>query len=185
MKSGQRKRAKEILLKMTEEQILDKSRHIGLKISKFLADLIPNSNDQMVVGVFSPIRGEVKWYEGLDKKLDLQFAAAHVTNQTDMEFHTVDLELIKSGEIGFKIRDEYKNIAVVPKVMLIPGLAFTKECERLGRGGGYYDRFLEIFPGLKIGLCFEEQIFDEIVTEDTDVTLDMIITDKNIYKKDK
>ncbi|MFT7184047.1 MAG: 5-formyltetrahydrofolate cyclo-ligase [Oceanicoccus sp.] len=67
-------------------------------------------------------------------------------------------------------------------VIIAPGVAFTKEGARLGMGKGFYDRFMRNYTGLKIGLAYEEQIIEEIPTEDHDVQMDMIITNENIYR---
>ncbi len=53
---------------------------------------------------------------------------------------------------------------------------------RLGYGGGYYDRFLSKTNAYKIGLCYNFQLFKaELTTEKTDIKMDMIITDSNVY----
>ncbi len=45
---------------------------------------------------------------------------------------------------------------------LVPGVAFTREGDRIGYGGGYYDRFLSSFPGETVGLAFDVQLADWI-----------------------
>jgi 5-formyltetrahydrofolate cyclo-ligase len=61
-------------------------------------------------------------------------------------------------------------------VIIVPGLGFTKSGKRLGRGGGYYDRFLAQHPeARKVGVCFKEQILDDLPTESHDVRMDQII----------
>ena len=67
-------------------------------------------------------------------------------------------------------------------VILVPLVAFDNKCNRLGHGKGYYDRFLTNKKGLKIGLAYEIQRFDDIPTEKNDIKLDYIITESNIYK---
>lgn len=64
-------------------------------------------------------------------------------------------------------------------VVLVPGLAFTRDGRRLGQGGGFYDRFL---PRLRpdcvtIGVCFAEQIVDDLTTEPHDRIVDRVVTD--------
>ena len=64
-------------------------------------------------------------------------------------------------------------------VVLVPGLAYTRDGRRLGQGGGFYDRFL---PRLRsdcvtIGVCFVEQIVDDLATEPHDRIVDVVITD--------
>ncbi len=58
---------------------------------------------------------------------------------------------------------------------VIPGVAFDKSGNRVGRGRGYYDRFLSDFTGYKIGLCFDFQLVDSIPTEKFDIKMDRII----------
>lgn len=66
------------------------------------------------------------------------------------------------------------------ELFFIPGLAFGAGCERLGRGGGYFDRFLMSSRGLKVGLAYEFQIFDSLPVQKHDVRMNMIITNKRI-----
>lgn len=67
-------------------------------------------------------------------------------------------------------------------IVIVPGLSFDKGKNRLGFGGGYYDKFLSNINSLKIGICYEEQIYESILpTDQTDIKMDVIITDKNIY----
>jgi 5-formyltetrahydrofolate cyclo-ligase len=67
----------------------------------------------------------------------------------------------------------------VVDVVVVPGVAFTAGGERLGQGGGWYDRFLcRVGPGaLSVGVCFAEQIVDELPVEEHDVRLDRVVTD--------
>lgn len=66
-------------------------------------------------------------------------------------------------------------------VILVPCLGFTKQKDRLGQGGGYYDRYLKDCNALKIGIAFEVQKIEEDISEAHDIPLDMIITEKNTY----
>ncbi|MBE6266674.1 MAG: 5-formyltetrahydrofolate cyclo-ligase [Prevotella ruminicola] len=63
-------------------------------------------------------------------------------------------------------------------VVLVPGMAFDGEGNRLGRGKGYYDRFLKSLttprPKL-IGVCFDFQKVDMVPTEPTDVKVDVVV----------
>jgi 5-formyltetrahydrofolate cyclo-ligase len=61
-------------------------------------------------------------------------------------------------------------------LMLVPGSAFTTEGDRVGRGGGFYDRYLGLFgANIKtVGICFSEQLFDTLPTEEHDIRLDKI-----------
>ncbi len=64
-------------------------------------------------------------------------------------------------------------------LICVPGLAFTEAGMRLGRGGGFYDRFLRrLRPGaLKIGVCFKAQLVPEIPHEPHDIAVDRVVTE--------
>ena len=60
---------------------------------------------------------------------------------------------------------------------LIPGVAFDTECHRLCRGGGFYDRLLERYPGgVTVGVCRDNQILDSVPTDEWDAVLQAILT---------
>lgn len=62
---------------------------------------------------------------------------------------------------------------------LVPGMAFDRHGHRLGRGKGYYDRFLsQAKDCYKIGVCFPFQLVDEVPTDEHDVRMDEVITQK-------
>lgn len=63
-------------------------------------------------------------------------------------------------------------------IILVPGLGFDVSCRRLGRGQGYFDRFLGQIKGYKIGLCFQEQMCTSIPVDKHDVPMDVVMTGK-------
>lgn len=69
-------------------------------------------------------------------------------------------------------------------VTVLPLLAADKKGNRLGYGGGYYDRFLKDTPCLKIGYCYDFQVTDKPFTfvQAHDVRLDWLVTDKRIIR---
>ena len=69
------------------------------------------------------------------------------------------------------------------QLILVPGVAFDPQCGRLGRGMGFYDRFLKKTPEntLKIGLAFDLQIFDAIPMSDNDLFVDVVVTENHLY----
>ena len=62
-----------------------------------------------------------------------------------------------------------------PCYALIPGLAFDAQGHRLGRGKGYYDRFLTSFKGKTIGVCFDFQKVAEVPVDAHDVAVDRVV----------
>ena len=66
-------------------------------------------------------------------------------------------------------------------IAIVPGMAFDRQGHRLGRGKGYYDRFLSQIPNIyKIGVCFPFQMLESIPSESTDVVMDEVITSLNL-----
>jgi len=57
---------------------------------------------------------------------------------------------------------------------IIPGVAFDKSNNRLGRGKGFYDKILNGINAVKVGVCFEFQIFKRIPIETTDIPMDRV-----------
>ncbi len=69
-------------------------------------------------------------------------------------------------------------------VVLVPGLAFTSTGKRLGRGAGFYDRFLGRFPhALRLGIGFEDQLTQTLPTDSWDQDLDVVMTDRAVYER--
>ena len=82
------------------------------------------------------------------------------------------------GDGFFGIKEPVNPVEFKGKIDLtvVPGLAFSKEGHRIGYGKGYYDRFLEINDTYKVGLTFDELLFDEIPAEPHDIRVNKIIT---------
>ena len=72
-------------------------------------------------------------------------------------------------------------------VVIVPAVAYDKNCYRLGYGGGFYDRFLENLrkDAVTIGIAFDLQIFDEVPKEAHDAQLDYIVTESRILTPNK
>jgi len=70
----------------------------------------------------------------------------------------------------------------VPTLWLVPGIAFSENCDRLGRGGGYYDRLLAKFAGgVAVGVAWELQLCRQLPVSVLDCPMSLVVTEKNIY----
>ena len=68
-------------------------------------------------------------------------------------------------------------------IIIVPGSVFDKKGNRIGYGGGFYDRFLAKQQGLySIGLAYACQMTDEIPADTWDRSVDMVITDEETYQ---
>ena len=73
-------------------------------------------------------------------------------------------------------------VSVVPDILFVPLIGFTADGERLGQGGGHYDRWLEEHPDrMTIGLAWDVQLCDDLPVEPHDVALDAVVTPTRIY----
>ena len=63
-------------------------------------------------------------------------------------------------------------------LVIVPGMAFNRQGDRLGRGKGYYDKILkEASAAWKIGVCFDFQLVEELPVEAHDVRMDCVMCD--------
>jgi 5-formyltetrahydrofolate cyclo-ligase len=71
-----------------------------------------------------------------------------------------------------------------PDVVIVPGLAFTAAGDRLGQGGGWYDRFLATVRSdcVSIGVCFDGQLLDTLPVEVHDVAVDHVVTERGVAR---
>lgn len=77
-------------------------------------------------------------------------------------------------------RADFRHIDIA----VIPGVGFDRRLYRVGYGKGYYDRLLgAVRPGKSVGFAFECQLFDAFDFEPHDVPVDVLVTEKNIYRR--
>ena len=65
---------------------------------------------------------------------------------------------------------------------IVPALAYDAKKNRIGYGGGFYDRYLENFEGIAVGLCRADFLFESLPCEDFDLPVDIVITEKGLIK---
>lgn len=109
-------------------------------------------------------------YNGADKYLDL------------FEVKDVEKQLVK-GAYGIMEPDPQRCVkadASHVKLFICPGLAFDTNCNRLGYGAGFYDRLFEGIDKscMKVGISFDVQIVDKVETDNFDIPMDKVITEK-------
>lgn len=105
-----------------------------------------------------------------------------------MDFYEIDG--MGDLEEGFKgileprrgVSSPLGTVDLLGSVCLVPGLVFDAEGHRIGYGGGYYDRFLQFYPGDKIALARSAQVSSNpLPTESSDVPVDFIVTDSGVW----
>jgi 5-formyltetrahydrofolate cyclo-ligase len=105
-----------------------------------------------------------------------------------VEIKSLDVGMQTTGTGGVSVRQPVEGTVVslaMIDMIVIPGLAFDRHGYRVGRGRGFYDRFLsqKDFQGLRCALCFHEQLLNEAIpSEPHDVQMDLIVTDREVLR---
>lgn len=92
--------------------------------------------------------------------------------------YIIDDAYKRGKNIYFPTPDPYENTAT--SIIIVPGRKFDRDMTRYGRGGGYYDRFLENSYAIKIGICYTTQMCNTLVRQKWDVPMDMIVTENEV-----
>ena len=142
---------------------------------------------QKIIGGYYPVNFEVDDLELLKKfeKKNYNISLPVVKKNFQMNFYEWSFsDPLIINKYGIP-EPETKNI-VYPDILLIPLVAFDKNLNRLGYGGGYYDRLVKKFSKkkkiLKIGLALSVQEIDKVPIDKYDQKLDYVVTNKNIIK---
>ena len=115
---------------------------------------------------------------------EVHVAVPHVGDRGH-EMQPIELESLNESELdvdrfGIRTPSIHKNVRLKSiDVIIIPGVAFGKNGTRLGRGGGFYDRFLNSISEhtLRIGACFDLQNSPSVPTDSHDVGVHLIATE--------
>ena len=168
------------LLHMTTDVRAEKSARLCLAIAESAA-----WRSARTIAIFAPQPREpdveLLWMHGDGK----DFAYPRVTDGRLDLFRVASLYELAPGAFG--VREPVARIehAVAPETLdliLVPGVAFTRAGERLGRGGGFYDRLLASLPAhtCKVGVCFDAQILTELPVEPHDQRVDFLATESGL-----
>lgn len=95
-------------------------------------------------------------------------------------------ELVENRFHILEPKNQPENLVLEDKidVIIVPLVAFDNKGNRMGMGGGYYDRMLKKVRKdcLVIGVAYEFQQVDELLVEEWDMPMDIVITEKNCYE---
>lgn len=92
-------------------------------------------------------------------------------------------------KLKFGLQEPESGVVVDPAeidFIVVPGLGFDDKGARLGRGGGFYDRFLSKLPdeAIRCGVCFDCQMVEQIPVEAHDIRMNLVVTDQHVYQVD-
>ncbi len=118
------------------------------------------------------------WKQG--KKI----AVPKVTAKGEMEFYYIQgLKELKIGHYGILEPTSSALANANHGLMIVPGICFDRNGRRIGYGGGYYDRYLSKHcPKYNVALAYSCQMTEVIQTEEHDISVDMIFTERERMK---
>lgn len=152
-----------------------------------IVDMIPQD---AVVGLYhargseAPTRRYAQWLMESGRRIALPYFA---TRDSEMEFREwrdpyedSDVEVSTFG-----LKQPVSDAAVVePELVFAPLVAFTPACERLGQGGGFYDRWLAAYPDVPvIGMAWDAQLVDSLPLEPHDRMMDGVVTPTRFFER--
>lgn len=147
------------------------------EILKKIIDLQEYKNCKLVLTYVS-LKDEVDTIKLIEYSLKIgkQVAVPKCEGEIIKFYYIKSLEELKNGSFDIlepESIDEVTNFE--NSICIVPGICFDKNCNRVGYGKGYYDRFLSDYKGLKIGVTYKECICDEINIDRYDIKMDEII----------
>jgi len=180
LKSKLRKKILKIREKINKE-------NIQIDFNQIIKIIKNKKIDKKIIGGYYPINFEVDDLDLLKKfeKKNFYISLPVIKKNFQMDFYKWSFtNPLKINKYGIP-EPETQNI-VYPDVVLIPLVAFDKNLNRLGYGGGYYDRLIEKLSKkkkiIKIGLALTIQEIDKVPIDVYDQKLDYIVTNKYIIK---
>ncbi len=146
-----------------------------------------NFSKKEIIGGYFPINFEFDCLQIL-KKFNLKgysISLPVIKGKNQMDFYEWNInDPLTVSSLG--IPQPIKLKKVYPDILFVPIVAFDKYRNRIGYGGGFYDRYLEKISKIKkcvtIGLAYSHQKVNKIKIENFDKNLDLILTEKLIQK---
>lgn len=164
-------------LLLTAEERAERSRRIFRRV-----EMLPEFAAARTVAFFCALADEPETQPALERWLTQgkRIVVPRVEGEC-MEFFEYAPGGMESGAFG--IREPGAGAVCCPAdgidLVIVPGTAFSPQGARMGRGRGYYDRYLSRsdFRGAKIGVCYAHQLVDALPSEPHDVAMDRVVTE--------
>lgn len=172
-KSDIRRAAKSAVKALSAQQKADKSTLILSRIAS--SESIKSAK---TVALYASLSDEVQSFELIELLSQTKRVVLPRVAGNDMDFYPYTPSSLKVGAFG--IEEPQGSEPISPNeidVIVVPGVAFTTDGKRCGRGKGYYDKYLSRsgFRAIKIGVCYTEQLAEDIPNEPHDIVMDYMI----------
>jgi 5-formyltetrahydrofolate cyclo-ligase len=162
-------------------------KDLKIDLSKFISFLKRDQLNLRNVGGYYPSNYEIDDLDILDllEKKNFKVSLPVIKKDSQMNFYRWSRnDPLKINKFG--IPEPVSSKILYPDILLVPLVAYDRHLNRLGYGGGYYDRYIEklekIKKVIKIGLTFSFQKISSIPINQYDKRLDFIFTEKEFLK---
>lgn len=175
-----RKRIAETKKQYTDEQL----RTLSSDIVKRLEDNVVLKCSKTVLLYYS-LPDEVYTHDLVEQLSKEKTVLLPVVNGEELELKIYSgKESMQKGDFNIDepVGEVFDDLISIDAA-IIPGVSFDRHGNRLGRGKGYYDRFLKKLNTFKIGVCFGFQLSDEIPHDEYDVVMDEVWTEEGYVSK--
>ncbi len=167
---------RELKRQLTPEEKLRRSRLIMEQVQQ-----LPAFRKAKVVLLYWSMADEVQTHDFVEKWYRDKVLLLPCVDGDDLVLRQyTGPECLVAGEqfgIGEPTGPVWDNLESV-ELIVVPGVAFDRRNNRMGRGRGFYDRMLKSTPNaIKIGIAYRFQVLDEIPVEAFDVPMDLVIHD--------
>ena len=163
------------------------NKNLKINLAKFISFLKIDKLNFKSIGGYYPSNYEIDDLDILDllEKKNFKVSLPIIKKDNQMNFYSWSRnDPLKINKFG--IPEPVSSKIFYPDILLVPLVAYDVSLNRLGYGGGYYDRYIEkiekVKKVLKIGLAFSFQKITSIPINQYDKRLDFIVTEKEILK---
>ena len=160
------------------------SKNFQIDFQSILKLLRKKKSKKRIIGGYYPYNYEINVIPIMEKfeRLKYIISLPKIGQNSNMNFFIWSTnDPLNTNKYG--IPEPINNEIIYPDVLLVPLVAYDKNFNRVGYGGGFYDRYLKRIKKIKnvltIGLAFSYQRVKKIPIEKNDIKLDFIVTEKN------
>ena len=188
-KTSLRDEIKPWLRNLEDESKREWNKKISLGLKEFIDRLLRleiSNQHQPFIGGYFPMSDEADWLSEFMAYPNLCFPQVDIKGQK-IRFYQSSVKNLKTVHLFGKelcVPDD-SGEEVFPEILVVPGLSFSSSGERLGRGGGFYDRYLQSFNGTSVGICYEGQLRNQLPVESHDQTVSAVVTEKQVLRNKK
>ena len=163
------------------------NKNLRINLGKFISFLKIDKLNFKSIGGYYPSNYEIDDLDILDllEKKNFKVSLPIIKKENQMNFYSWSRnDPLKINKFG--IPEPVSSKIFYPDILLVPLVAYDSSLNRLGYGGGYYDRYIEKIEKIKkvtkIGLAFSFQRISSIPINQYDKKLDFIVTEKEILR---